>query len=516
MKIVRFRQLAVIFFLSIIPFLVFAAVSDQTQIKLTVTGASDTSAPSVPTGLSATAISTSQINLAWNASTDNVGVSGYQVFRDNIQIATSSATSYSDTGLSAATAYAYNVTAFDVALNTSARSATSTATTSSNPPPAGSGGVGGGNIIPEAVPPFIFDIIVSPSIDAVVISWETDEPAISNLAWGKTTDYSVGSISETDFNTQHETAITGLVPGTLYYFRIRAQDKVGNKSNVGGLTFITLTPPDTEPPSNVSNLEANIKEGANKDTTILDWDNPIDSDFEAVRVLRSDKFYPRDQFDGEFVYDGPLNKVIYITGKGKIFFYTVFTRDKSGNYSSGAIVHPVPPSRPATEPFEEFPRAATPDPQIEKLNILDFNFIQEDRNIVFTGGTVEIDSSKSLKVSIDYDKVPDVLKTITVTLEDPNDSARKFSFLLKVNANKTAYEANIAPLGKSGKYPLRITIFDFKNQGVKKITGTLSAELIIIIPKRRNSLWDIDLIWIFIIFLIFYVWYIRMVHKRGY
>ena len=50
--------------------------------------AADTTPPTVPTGLAATVISSTQINLSWTASTDNVGVTGYQVFRNGVQIAT--------------------------------------------------------------------------------------------------------------------------------------------------------------------------------------------------------------------------------------------------------------------------------------------------------------------------------------------------------------------------------------------------------------------------------------------
>jgi chitodextrinase len=74
----------------------------------------------VPAGLSATAISSSQINLSWTASTDNVGVAGYRVFRNGNQIATVTTTSYSNTGLAASTAYTYTVSAFDAAGNVSA------------------------------------------------------------------------------------------------------------------------------------------------------------------------------------------------------------------------------------------------------------------------------------------------------------------------------------------------------------------------------------------------------------
>ncbi len=84
--------------------------------------AGDTTSPTVPTGLTVTVISSSEINLAWNASTDNVGVAGYKVFRNGSQIATTTQTSYTDTGLGASTTYTYTVSAYDAAGNNSAQS----------------------------------------------------------------------------------------------------------------------------------------------------------------------------------------------------------------------------------------------------------------------------------------------------------------------------------------------------------------------------------------------------------
>lgn len=90
---------------------------------------SDTTAPSVPTGLTASAVSSSQINLSWTASTDNVGVTGYNVFRGGAKVATVATTSFSDTGLTASTSFTYTVSAFDAAGNSSAQSSSASATT---------------------------------------------------------------------------------------------------------------------------------------------------------------------------------------------------------------------------------------------------------------------------------------------------------------------------------------------------------------------------------------------------
>ena len=104
-----------------------------TSANVTVTIFADTTPPTVPTGLTATAVFASQINLAWTASTDDVGVAGYHVSRDGVVIATATATNYSDTNLTASTSYSYTVQAFDAAGNASAQSSTAQATTPAAP-----------------------------------------------------------------------------------------------------------------------------------------------------------------------------------------------------------------------------------------------------------------------------------------------------------------------------------------------------------------------------------------------
>ena len=96
-------------------------------------GAADAAAPSVPSGLTATPVSASQVNLAWSPSTDNVGVTGYQVFRNGASIATTPATSYQDSGLASNTTYSYSVLAYDAANNQSSPSAAASAVTGSAP-----------------------------------------------------------------------------------------------------------------------------------------------------------------------------------------------------------------------------------------------------------------------------------------------------------------------------------------------------------------------------------------------
>src|SRR5207253_4792048 len=84
--------------------------------------------PPLPTAPPSPYTSLFRSNLSWTASSDNVGVSGYRVFRDGAQIATTSATSFPNTGLSPSTTYSYTVAAFDAAGNLSAQSSPANAT----------------------------------------------------------------------------------------------------------------------------------------------------------------------------------------------------------------------------------------------------------------------------------------------------------------------------------------------------------------------------------------------------
>lgn len=94
-----------------------------------VYGTGDTQAPSVPTGLAASSVTQTSLNLSWNASSDNVGVTGYEVFKNGSSIATPTSTSQSVTGLSCNTSYSFTVRARDAAGNWSAQSAVTNVTT---------------------------------------------------------------------------------------------------------------------------------------------------------------------------------------------------------------------------------------------------------------------------------------------------------------------------------------------------------------------------------------------------
>jgi chitodextrinase len=138
-------------------------------------GGGDTQAPTAPSSLAAAGVTATSANLSWSASSDNVGVTGYNVLRRTgtsgtfTQAGTATGTSFQATGLTASTQYQFQVTARDAAGNTSVPSNTVTVTTS-----AGGGGAAGCRVTyaPNSWPGgFTTDITVANTSATAVNGW---------------------------------------------------------------------------------------------------------------------------------------------------------------------------------------------------------------------------------------------------------------------------------------------------------------------------------------------------------
>jgi serine/threonine protein kinase/chitodextrinase len=117
-------------------------VSDNSPpVAATTLKEPDTTPPAAPGGLAAPAanVTATSIRLTWRAATDNIGVAGYRIFRGGRQVGTATALSFTDTGLTPSTSYAYQVRAFDTSSNVSPPSNTVTRSTlaqaTTGPPP---------------------------------------------------------------------------------------------------------------------------------------------------------------------------------------------------------------------------------------------------------------------------------------------------------------------------------------------------------------------------------------------
>jgi chitinase len=179
------------------------------------TGGGDTTAPSVPANLAAPSKTSSSVTLTWSASTDNAGgsgVAGYDVYRGGTLVASPTATTYTDGGLSASTTYSYSVRARDAANNASAQSAALSVTTNS------SGGT----------------CTTVPSVPSGLTSPSQTTSSIS-LSWGSvaagpncTVKYRVfrGGTQQGEVTTNGFTN-SGLNPDTAYSFTVAAVSEAG-------------------------------------------------------------------------------------------------------------------------------------------------------------------------------------------------------------------------------------------------------------------------------------------------
>ncbi len=194
----------------------------------------DTTAPSVPANIQATDRQLFSIDLSWDASTDNHMVSGYNVYRDGVLVASPSGTTFGDTGLNYDTEYDYSVAAVDPTGNVSIMGTFTVST------------------LPDTT---------APSVPANIQA--TDRQLFSiDLSWDASTDdvattgyrvYRDGVLIASPSGTMYSDS--GLAYNTSYTYTVEALDAIPNVSAVG--TLATSTLPDTTPPNVVFNNPAN-------------------------------------------------------------------------------------------------------------------------------------------------------------------------------------------------------------------------------------------------------------------
>ncbi len=221
----------------------------------------DTQAPSIPASLRAQAVSSSQINLTWNASTDNVGVTGYRIFRASAQIGTATGASYSNTGLSSSTAYSYTVAAYDAVGNASGQSAVASTTTHA----AATGTVGAvNNLSATATGANSATLSFSEVTDGAGQPAKYDVRFSSSGAlWGGARSVTQGTcatpLAGTTVGAVKTCTVLGLSPSTAYQFQlivfrgtIGAGAVYGALSNLAGAT--TSSTANVMPPAKPKNL----------------------------------------------------------------------------------------------------------------------------------------------------------------------------------------------------------------------------------------------------------------------
>lgn len=208
--------------------------------------ASDTQAPTAPANLASSNLTQSSVTLTWTASTDNIAVTGYDIYRNGTRINTSAVTttSYTATGLSAATAYQFYVRALDAAGNVSANSNTASITTPDTQAPTAAT-----NLSASSITRTSFTLGWTAATDNVgVTGYDIYQNNVKiNTALVTTTNY----------------AVSGLAENTSYSYYVQARDAAGNTSSSSPLSVTTLPPPDTQAPTAPTALStANITQSS--------------------------------------------------------------------------------------------------------------------------------------------------------------------------------------------------------------------------------------------------------------
>ncbi|WP_035656473.1 reprolysin-like metallopeptidase, partial [Flavobacterium enshiense] len=221
---------------------------NNANFTITGSGSADTTAPTAST-LSTSGTTASSTNLTWTAASDNVGVTGYDVYQNGVLKTTTTATSLAVTSLSASTSYNFYVKVKDAAGNLSAASNTVNVTTSA--------------LADTAAP------------TASTLSASGTTASSTNLTWTAASDnvgvtgydvYQNGVLKTT--TTATSLAVTSLSSSTSYNFYVKAKDAAGNVSAASNTANVTtLAAADTAAPT-TSTLSAS---GTTASSTNLTW-----------------------------------------------------------------------------------------------------------------------------------------------------------------------------------------------------------------------------------------------------
>ncbi len=296
----------------------------------------DTQAPTVPANTAAVANTETKVTVSWAASTDNVGVTGYNVYRNGTKIGTVSTLSYVDTTVSAKTTYSYTVSAFDASDNASSQSSTASVTTPDTTAPSLTSGV----------------TAVADSETKVTLSWQA---ATDNIGVTGYNVYRNGTKIGTASTLSY--ADTTVVGSTLYLYTISAYDAAGNTSAQSGATSVTtptpVPPPDTAAPS----VPTGIIGTANSQTQIaLSWQAATDN----VGVTGYNVYRNGTKISS-------VSALSYIdTGlsAGTAYTYTVSAYDLAGNTSVQSAGQSVTTQSPVPPPPPPVPVADTIKPSV--------------------------------------------------------------------------------------------------------------------------------------------------------
>ncbi|HNP32088.1 MAG TPA: zinc-dependent metalloprotease family protein, partial [Flavobacterium sp.] len=277
---------------------------DVSNTNFTITaGSTDTVAPTAPT-LSASNTTQTTTDLSWSGATDNVAVTGYDVYKDGVLLGSTTSTTYAVTGLTNSTTYSFTVKAKDAAGNVSAASNAVSVTTLA---PA-----------PDTTAPTAPTLSASgTTLTSTVLTWSgaTDNVAVTGY------DIYKDGVLLTSVSASPYT-VSGLSSSTTYAFTVRAKDAAGNVSVDSNTASVTTLTPDTTAPT-APTLSAS---GTTATTTTLSWSGATDN----VAVTGY------DVYKGGVFLASTTTTSYAVTGltASTAYTFTVRAKDAAGNVSA--------------------------------------------------------------------------------------------------------------------------------------------------------------------------------------
>ena len=245
-------------------------------MEFTATSGGDTEAPTVPSGVSSSNITQTSVDISWNASSDNVGVTGYKVYEGTTVVKNVSGTSTTITGLTCETSHTYTVAAYDAAGNESAKSAGVSITTSA----CSQGGI---NDITDLA-------AVATACDQVVLTWTDNSTGESGFRVrrkisGAATFSTLGDVAA-NVETYTDNSVSAEV---TYIYQVRPLD---NGSAAGISNNPEVTTPQcgggNVPFGDLTQLSATV---VSCNTVELTWENMDADKFIVRRKKPSDASY---------------------------------------------------------------------------------------------------------------------------------------------------------------------------------------------------------------------------------
>jgi acid phosphatase type 7 len=285
----------------------------------------DTTPPTAPVGVTVSGANQTSVSLSWNASTDNVGVTGYNVYQGSTLAGTTTTLGYTVASLPCGASYTFAVEARDAAGNLSPRSSVTTSTSPCTPL--------NGDTTAPSVPSGLR--VTGATGTSLSVGWTASTDAVGVTGYGAYRNGTrIGSTAQTSYS------FSGLSCGTNYTIGIDAYDAAGNRSAQAPLVASTSPCPDAIAPSAPTNLSVT---GTTATSASMSWSASLDN----IGVSGYDLFVNGNKVGSSVISNYTFSGLTCNTG----YTLAVQANDAAGNHSTqttttattGACSSPPPP-----------------------------------------------------------------------------------------------------------------------------------------------------------------------------